>query len=222
MLCKSKVEELFFRILRTALWGGSIDVEADAVSRDEVMAALKMAKAQAVLGLVANEALRCERLSGVLGDEDKMRLKRFVMGNLSTCNMLNGTLVSIVMELRKHGIDPVLLKGQGIAKYYPVPELRQCGDIDIYTRSAIVVKTSLCIRDYLTLNRSSATTFCNLNSKQFEELTTLVHCLYSPLQVKVSWQKSLSFLHSQQLVHFSSISVVSNTYYTTITTELKN
>ena len=26
----------------------------------------------------------------------------------------------------------MLLKGQGISKYYPIPELRQCGDIDIY------------------------------------------------------------------------------------------
>ena len=126
------IKELFFRILRAALWDGSVAVEADAVSRDEVMGALRMAKAQAVLGLVANEVLRCERLSSVLSEEDKMRLKRFVMNNLATGQMLNNALVSIVQELRKHGIDPVLLKGQGIAKYYPVPELRQCGDIDIY------------------------------------------------------------------------------------------
>lgn len=126
------IKELFFRLLRSALWGCPVDVEADEVSRDEVMGALRMAKAQAVLGLVANEVMRCERLSSVLSEEDKMRLKHFVMSNLSTCKMLNGVLVSIVLELRKHGIDPVLLKGQGIAKYYPLPELRQCGDIDIY------------------------------------------------------------------------------------------
>ena len=132
MLCKSKVEELFFRILRAALWGGSVDVETGEVPRDVVMGALRMAKVQSVLGLVANEVLRSERLSEVLSDEDKMRLKRFVMSNMATGQMLNNALVGIVTELRKHGIDLVLLKGQGIAKYYPLSELRQCGDIDIY------------------------------------------------------------------------------------------
>ena len=127
-----KVRKLFFCLLRTAIWGGFVDVEAGEVSRDEVMGALRIAKAQAVLGLVANEVLRSKVLSGLLSDEDKMRLKRFVMSNLSTNQMLNGALVSIVLEMRNHGINPVLLKGQGIAKCYPVPELRQCGDIDIY------------------------------------------------------------------------------------------
>ena len=137
------IKELFFRILRTALWGGSVDVEAGEVSRDELMGALKIAKAQAVLGLVANEVLRSDRLSSVLNDEDKMKLelKHFVMSNLSTSNMLNSVLLSVVVELRKHGIDPVLLKGQGIAKYYPMPELRQCGDIDIYVGQEHFEKT---------------------------------------------------------------------------------
>lgn len=143
-----KIDELFFYILKASLWGGSVgfeagdisrndlmtdlDVEIDKVSRQELKGALRIAKAQAVLCLVANEVMRHERLNVVLREEDKAGLMRFVMGNLSVFQMLNNTLVSIVLELRKHGIDPVLLKGQGIAKYYPVPELRQCGDIDIY------------------------------------------------------------------------------------------
>ena len=34
--------------------------------------------------------------------------------------------------LENAGIDPVLLKGFGLAQYYPQPHLRQWGDIDIY------------------------------------------------------------------------------------------
>ncbi len=37
---------------------------------------------------------------------------------------------------RKHGIVTVQLKGVGFSSYYPVPEYRQGGDIDIYTFSA--------------------------------------------------------------------------------------
>ena len=135
------IKELFFRLLRSALWGGEVVVEVDEVSRDTVMGALRIAKAQTVLGLVANEVLKTDSLSALLTDGDKAGLKRFVMSNLATGQMLNNALVSIVQELRKHGIDPVLLKGQGIAKYYPLPELRQCGDIDIYVGPEKFAKT---------------------------------------------------------------------------------
>lgn len=124
--------DLFFNILKSALWGSGDRLDASGLSRNDVMAALRVAKSQTVLGMVANEVMLTSSLSGLLTDEDKAGLKRFVMSNLATGQMLNNALVNIVQELRKHGIDPVLLKGQGIAKYYPVPELRQCGDIDIY------------------------------------------------------------------------------------------
>ncbi len=122
---------MFFRLLRTALWGGDVVVDAG-VSRQELLAAIRLAKSQAVLGLVANEVLKTETLTALLTDVDKSSLKHLVMSNFATSQMLNVTLLNIVQELRKHGIDPVLLKGQGIAKCYPNPELRQCGDIDIY------------------------------------------------------------------------------------------
>ena len=124
--------DLFFNILKSALWGLDDRLDASSLSRNDVMVALRVAKSQTVLGMVANEVMRTISLSALLTDEDKVGLKRFVMSNLATGQMLNNALVNIVQALRKHGIDPVLLKGQGISKYYPIPELRQCGDIDIY------------------------------------------------------------------------------------------
>ena len=128
MYCK----DLFFNILKSALWGSDDRLDASSLSRNDVMAALRIAKSQTVLGIVANEVMQTSSLSCLLNEADKAGLKRFVMSNLSTGQMLNNALINIVLELRKHGIDPVLLKGQGISKYYPIPELRQCGDIDIY------------------------------------------------------------------------------------------
>lgn len=135
------IKELFFRLLRSSLMGTDFGDEEDKVSRQDLLKAIRIAKVQAVLGLVSNEVLGNEKLSNLLREEDKAKLKYFVMNNLSVSQMLNNTLVSIVLELRKHGIDPVLLKGQGIAKYYPIPELRQCGDIDIYVGQENFAKT---------------------------------------------------------------------------------
>lgn len=126
------INAFFFRLLRRSLTGGEVLVNPKEISRDVVIGALRIAKSQTVLGLVANEVLKTDSLAGLLTDQDKVKLKRFVMSNLATGQMLNNALVNIVAELRKHGVEPVLLKGQGIAKCYPLPELRQCGDIDIY------------------------------------------------------------------------------------------
>ena len=55
-----------------------------------------------------------------------------MMSNMLTHGMLNSALIKVVGTLRDNGIESVLLKGQGLAHYYPKPELRQCGDIDLY------------------------------------------------------------------------------------------
>ena len=124
--------DLFFNILKSALWGSDDRLDASSLSRDDVMAALRIAKSQTVLGMVANEVMQTSSLSCLLNEADKAGLKRFLMSNLTTGQMLNNALINIVLELRKYGIEPVLLKGQGVAKYYHMPELRQCGDIDVY------------------------------------------------------------------------------------------
>lgn len=47
-------------------------------------------------------------------------------------NQVNADAVKICSTIRKDGLRCVLLKGQGIATYYPDPSLRQCGDIDLW------------------------------------------------------------------------------------------
>lgn len=121
--------QLVFNLLRKALWGTSVEVPQ---GFNEWRRVLAIAKSQSVLGLVANALLSDSALSKGLSDDQRENLTGFIFGNLLTSQMLNNALVVIVQKLRENGIDPVLLKGQGIAKYYPVPDLRQCGDIDIY------------------------------------------------------------------------------------------
>lgn len=46
--------------------------------------------------------------------------------------LLNSTLNQIVNALNAEGILSALLKGQGVAQNYRIPESRMCGDIDLY------------------------------------------------------------------------------------------
>ena len=125
-------QDLFIRLLQSALWGSAPDVDASEVSSRELGEVLKLAKAQTVMGLIANEIMTRGEFATLLNPTSKERLTLMVQENYVTYLRLNAVLLSIVLELRKHGIDPVLLKGQGVSKYYLIPELRQCGDIDIY------------------------------------------------------------------------------------------
>lgn len=123
------VRDLFVDILQSALWDSPLTIRA---LREDILPVIKLAKVQSVLGLIANKILSEDSLAALLNDAERKNLKHFVISNFSTSQMLNNALIAVVQELRKYNINPVLLKGQGIAKYYPVSELRQCGDIDIY------------------------------------------------------------------------------------------
>lgn len=122
-------EEVFFSVLRAALWKTPVDVPEGFNDWGKVM---MLAKAQTLTGLVGDVLLTTPDIRNTLAPKFVTKLLEIPLENMGTHSVLNNTLILVVTELRKHGIDPVLLKGQGIARYYPVPELRQCGDIDLY------------------------------------------------------------------------------------------
>ena len=122
-------EEVFFRTLRSALWGETLQIPEGFSNWGKVM---KLAKAQAVTGLVGDVILRTPEIMASLPDKAAEYVQEIPMKNIVMHTVLNNTLILAVKTLRDHGIEPVLLKGQGLARYYPVPELRQCGDIDLY------------------------------------------------------------------------------------------
>lgn len=45
---------------------------------------------------------------------------------------MNAVLGQLLGRLHAHGFHPVVLKGQGVAAFYPQPLLRECGDIDLW------------------------------------------------------------------------------------------
>ena len=124
-----RYEEVFFSLLRSGLWGTSPEIPD---GFDEWGKVVQLAKTQSVLGIVGDVMLSDGTIASKLSPELKSKVKTFIMANMMTHGKLNGVLVKVVGELNAVGISSVLLKGQGLAQYYPKPELRQCGDIDLY------------------------------------------------------------------------------------------
>ncbi len=122
-------EEVFFSLLRSGLWGSAPEIPEGFGDWGKVA---RLAKSQSVLGVVGDVMLSDKRIAAQLSAEMKTKIKTFIMANMMTHGKLNGVLVNVVSHLSAAGIRSVLLKGQGLAQYYPKPELRQCGDIDLY------------------------------------------------------------------------------------------
>lgn len=122
-------EEVFFSLLRSAMWGTPSCVPHDFKEWGQL---IKLAKVQSVLGVVSDVMLSDEDISSRFSEKAEEKLKSFIMANMMTSERLDKLLAASVGLLREAGIRPVLLKGQGLAAYYPAPHLRQCGDIDLY------------------------------------------------------------------------------------------
>lgn len=132
-----KVEEIFFSLLRSSLWGEKVQVPDGFTDWKKV---LTLAKTQSVLALVAHAVLTHPEIAVHLTDDAKIRLKNHVMANMAIHRIFNNSVVHVVSVLESACVPSVLLKGQALARNYPIPELRACGDIDIYVGSANYLK----------------------------------------------------------------------------------
>ena len=122
-------EKVFFSILRSALWGTPVEMPEGFTQWGAIM---KLAKTQALMGLVGDVLLTNSTIRANLPEKFVAKLQDVPMTSVGMHSQMNIALQLLVTTLRSHGVEPVLLKGQGLARNYPIPELRQCGDIDIY------------------------------------------------------------------------------------------
>lgn len=56
----------------------------------------------------------------------------FIETNRRTHILVDRSAAEAVSKLKEVGIEGILVKGQAYARVYPRPEMRQCGDIDLY------------------------------------------------------------------------------------------
>lgn len=135
---KLKVEErTLLSVLKAGLWNLSPEIPEDFSDWSSLV---RLAKHQSVLGVAARTLLSDRHAAQRIPNESRLKLKSFIVSNVLTSNHLEEVLVKVLTEMKAADVPTVLLKGIGLAKCYPFPELRQCGDIDLYVAPEYVHK----------------------------------------------------------------------------------
>ncbi len=117
----SPVQQDYLALLRSALWG----TEPGPLPND-IPGVMHIADLQKTRPLIISALQKAGYKS------DDPAISGLILNNAATHLKTNHIIAIVVSALRESGINPVLLKGQGLAQNYPEPMLRECGDIDLY------------------------------------------------------------------------------------------
>lgn len=138
-----KNKELFFALLRDALWQSGEDLPSE-LSGKEADCILRMAEHQAVSGLVIDALIR----HGIKLPQNLVFESVALQAQIQQANLqINNGLKRLVGLLNERHIDYVVVKGQTVAAHYPNPLLRQSGDIDYYCDAENYPKSQQAIRE---------------------------------------------------------------------------
>lgn len=126
------VKEQFLELLRAGLWGHEADTSLFADKDTDWDAILETAKAQTVIAIVFDGM---ETLPSELRPQRKLFLEWYslVLQIERTNELMDNVITEVFGTLSNNGINPILMKGHGMAANYLKPDHRQCGDIDIFT-----------------------------------------------------------------------------------------
>ncbi len=135
--------DIFFALLRSGLYGVPIPAESlpDHIEWKEIA---RIAEKQTVLGTIIDSIqFLPDRLRPT--GTTAAKLNAYALGLIKTNLILDRTAAKLVRFFADHGISGVLLKGQGIARNYRQPQMRQPGDIDFYVgKKAYPEAVALC------------------------------------------------------------------------------
>lgn len=121
---------IFFELLRASLWEHEVNtlVFSEDWSWDPL---IKSFHDHALIGVVADSVLNLP--AEYQPDISQLQfILQTVASLVQTHQKLNLAAAEMMTLLEEAGCVPVLLKGQGLTRYYPTHCLRTCGDIDIY------------------------------------------------------------------------------------------
>ncbi len=142
-------------MLRAGLYGTPI-AESELPDGIDWKWVVMLAKKHFVLGTIVESVQYLPeplRPSGNMAAE----MSKFALGLIQTGMILDNTVARLVSFFNQHGISGVLLKGQGVARYYRAPQLRQSGDIDFYVGDTVYKRAVELCRQHLLVgdNRES-------------------------------------------------------------------
>lgn len=126
----SNTIEQFFALIRYGLWGGKA-ASSPFDGGADWEALLRLASMQSLTGIFADGAGTLPR--ELMPPAETARRLFVTVESIRRANRrLDTVLAELEAGLRREGIEGILLKGQGVARAYLHPELRMCGDIDLY------------------------------------------------------------------------------------------
>ena len=121
------VQKIYLALLRAAIWDQDVQVN---VQPEDVRDIMHLAALQGTGPLVFDQMLKQNGVE--ISEASLMQMKQQCVMSMMQQNSMIPILTQAWKALEEADIHPVLLKGFGLAQYYPQPHLRQWGDIDIY------------------------------------------------------------------------------------------
>lgn len=176
--------DIFFSLLRSGMYGSPIP-ESRLPDVIEWNSIFRLAKKHAVVGIIIDSvSLLPERLRP--SQQTVAKMNKFALRILQTNIAMDKTIARLVSFLRSHHIEGVLLKGQGVARYYRMPQMRQSGDIDFYVGEKAYKKViAVCKRNLIGPDEetySSEQHFCFKMGGFPVELHRWATRIYSPIR----------------------------------------
>ncbi|MBO4907572.1 MAG: nucleotidyltransferase family protein [Bacteroidaceae bacterium] len=118
---------LFLSLLRSSVWGMSIDLHDQSWTHEQFHSIISLAKEQAVAGLVAQALVD----SGVKLERKDISTICGILNRTQQYNsVLNQAVAGLCKGMNRRNIRIYVFKGQTLATLYPNGGLRQGGDID--------------------------------------------------------------------------------------------
>lgn len=121
------VTDVFFALLRNALWG--VQLPFGSIPHDVFVPLMNLAVRQTVCGLVCGALIKNDvRLEREDALKAFMLQKRIAQSNCK----VDVEMTNLVKLFNSNGLDYRIFKGQTLSHLYPNPTERQPGDIDFY------------------------------------------------------------------------------------------
>lgn len=142
----TELQKIYLSLLRAALWGGEVtNEEVKELTNERVNEIIRLAAFQGTGPLVYDQLLKMKNTE--IPADLQMQMKQQCVQSMMLQQSMAKLLIQAWNALEQADIHPVLLKGFGLAQYYPQPHLRQWGDIDLYVGQKNYHKACGVLRD---------------------------------------------------------------------------
>lgn len=121
----------FLSLVRMGMWGRAEDLQPEGTDWEKIT---RWARQQTVIPIVA-EGMEVSGLAEQIKENCIADLFESSASNARIHHLLDNAAAKAYTLLEEEDIPSVLIKGQGIARSYRNPLLRQCGDVDLLVGS---------------------------------------------------------------------------------------